>query len=398
MSSVNHSSPPYSSGLTPSLHQAAGHAGSMTLQEGSLFVKPTSQQELDFYSDTYNNDAADGADLEEKPVGSKLVDWLPVYMGKLHESNQNAIIQGHAETTSENVKGGFLNPSDPLVIQKSVSELTTNDTDKEYIVLQNLYHGFTYPSILDIKLGSKLTDDSVTAPEKIARLQKVSESTTTGSLSFRICGMKVYCGNSEKKPTTELYPNMNSTSVNVISHDSDNSNYLEFNKFFGRSLDKRNIKQGLLLFFNHHLHTIEPHGKKILQRLLESTLKRLQLLYNCLLDYEIRVFSGSLLFIYENDLTRWLDRDGKVLDDDSYYQADPLIFEPLLGEDSDEEDSEDEGRERELLAPLSTLKMIDFAHAKFVHGQGHDENILEGLENLIEIFESLIDEETSNEF
>ena len=82
---------------------------------------------------------------------------------------------------------------------------------------------------------------------------KSSDSTTSGSLNFRICGMKVYNGKSDAKPANELYENMNDSSVSVNINDADDHKYLEFNKFYGRSLSKDNIKEGLELYFNNHL-------------------------------------------------------------------------------------------------------------------------------------------------
>ncbi|KAL6449866.1 ARG82 Inositol polyphosphate multikinase [Candida maltosa Xu316] len=255
---------------------------------------------------------------------------------------------------------------------------TTNDSDKQYIVLSNSYHGFAHPSILDIKLGAKLTDDEVTSKEKIERLQKVSDATTSGSLNFRICGMKVYNGASDQKPLLELYENMNDSSVSVNIDDNDPHRYLEFNKFYGRSLSTENVKQGLGLFFNNRL------PKDIEKRLLVTFHRRLQLLYNCLLDYEVRIFSGSLLFIYESDLKKW-----EKVNDDNYELFDPLVRENIPDDDDDEEDDTDS------FTPLSSLNFIDFAHAKYVPGKGHDENVIQGIENLINIFESLIsDHET----
>ncbi|KAL9064819.1 MAG: hypothetical protein Q9157_007695, partial [Trypethelium eluteriae] len=61
------------------------------------------------------------------------------------------------------------------------------------IVLENLAAGFVRPNILDIKLGARLWADD--APlEKRARLDAVAASTTSGSLGFRVAGMRVWRG------------------------------------------------------------------------------------------------------------------------------------------------------------------------------------------------------------
>lgn len=336
--------------FTPSKHQAAGHDG--CLISDALFIKSTFKQEIDFYAETQQKDL-----LKDVPLGSALSHWMPTYMGTL--------TQGDITKQDE---------SKPEQLLQS---------DKQYIVLLNSYHGFNHPSILDIKLGSKLTDDEVTPQEKIIRLQKVSDSTTSGNLSFRICGMKVYNGTSYNKPNVELYENMNDSSVSVSINDNDDHKYLEFNKFYGRSLTKDNVKEGLSLYFNNHL------PKEIQKKLLINFHKRLQLLYNCLLDYEIRIFSGSLLFMYESDLSKW-----EKVTDDNYEIFDPLVRE-FDDDDEDEEDDDEEEENNDTFTPLSSLNFIDFAHAKYVPGKGPDENIIQGVENLIDIFESLIQEHSN---
>ncbi|ODV82348.1 SAICAR synthase-like protein, partial [Suhomyces tanzawaensis NRRL Y-17324] len=322
-------------------HQAAGHPGSLTMEGGALFIKSTVKQEVDFYTEVAKLDGE-----TESAIGSSLLDWLPAFMGTLTEGN--------------------LRDANQVV-----------DPSKEYIVLQNLYHGYTYPSILDIKLGSKLTDDSKTEADKIARLQKVSDETTSGSLNFRICGMKLY--NGDDHDPSPFFKGMEQT-VHPSMDGSDK--YLEFDKIFGRSLTKENVIVGLDLYFSHYFAK-KTNGDAIILKLLDTFLKRLQLLYNCLLDYEVRIFSGSLLFMYENDLTRW--------DLDEYDSLDPLIRDPVIPID---DDSDDEDEDTSFQAPLSGLNLIDMAHAKFVKGKGYDENVVQGIENLIEIFEKLIEKRT----
>ncbi|CAI5758138.1 unnamed protein product [Candida verbasci] len=322
----------------PSKHQVAGHDGCLTSE--SLFIKSTTKQEIDFYQETILHDSK----KENSNLGDLLSHWMPTFMGTL--------------TEGENVK----------------------ESEKIHMVLSNSYYGFNYPSILDIKLGSKLTDDLTTTKDKVERLAKVSKSTTSGSLNFRICGMKVFNGFNHQKPKVEFYENMNDSSVSVIIEESKHY-YLEFNRIYGKSLNESNIKKGIYLFFN------ESHlGKEIIKKLLGQFLKRLQILYNCLLDKEIRVFSGSLLFIYESDLKRW-----QGVNDDNYDDLDPLINENLANL-KDEEDEDEEGVYEEIIAPLSSLQLIDFAHARYVPGKGYDENIIQGIENLIEIFQQLIEE------
>lgn len=369
--------------MKPSLHQVAGHKGTLTDEEGSLFFKPTNKQELAFYSTLLSHDST---------KSDKLSDWIPLFFGELKEN------------------------------------------DKEYIVLQNLYHTYSQPLILDIKLGSILYDENAT-PDKVERMKKTSSSTTSGSLNFRICGMKLFASDCLNIPqrfeeyatkinvdisgetstadftllsdsTTSSANNIalssepaalnstakfsepaalnstakSSTSAAIATTSSEsgindttghatqnNSTYYQFNKFFGRSLTSSNAIDGIELFFKSL-----PDLKVF--NVLNNFHKRLQLLYNCLLDYEIRIISGSLLLIIENDPKKWVNWEI-----DDFQNVDPLIKFP----ESDDDD---------IFFPpsLSQLNLIDFAHSKFVIGKGHDENILQGIENLLNSFEKLL--------
>lgn len=343
---IRYSTPPTamdSQEFIPLKHQAAGHDGCMT--SGSVFAKLTSQQEIDFYEQTT-------APEEELPQGAHLSHWMPTYMGTLSEG----VIAADNETVTTLVADDI----------KDIEEVKkkTPKTDRKYIVLENLYHGFTHPSILDIKLGKILVDETAT-DEKRERLAAVSASTTSGPLHFRICGMKLF--KASDKPLPEVFPKMQDTILE--DHDS-----IQFDKFYGRSLDTDNVEKGIAQFF---AFVVDPKQRRLL---LTRFHQRLQLLYNCLLDSEVRVISGSLFFLFENDPKRWAEA---LEDEETYYALDPLVQE-LEDEESDSED--------ELVGniPLSSLHVIDFAHAKHTPGEGPDENIIVGVENLIDVFEKLL--------
>lgn len=269
--------------------------------------------------------------------------------------------------------------------------------DSQYIVLENLYHGFSKPSVLDIKLGSVLTDDLVSA-EKRDRLASVSASTTSGSLGLRICGMKVY-----------LDPSASYSLLPVVEelHEAltKSGDYLIYNKLFGRRLTKHTLAAGLAQYIP------DPRLRALLTNRFHQ---RLQLIYNCLIDTEVRIFSGSLLFVYESDPACWVSitsLDYDALDpivelgewgadgssDDDEDNDDDDISKSESASDSD--DRADNGKStsgshsdssRKIPPPLSRLRLIDFAHAKYVDGMGPDDNVLDGVENLISIFGQLL--------
>lgn len=364
--------------LQPSEHQAAGHEGTLTDEDGSLFIKPTSSQEIEFYNQVIHHDEVIMSQQQPEMVGeSKLSDWMPMCFGELKPGVSNQL--ANHDHGLPNFDGN----------------INVVDDGKTYIVLENLYNNYKFPSILDIKLGSVLTDEDTT-PEKASRLAKVAQETTSGSHHFRICGMKVY---SDKIPQNQLFENMDKTIVS-------NGDYLEYNKIYGRSLNGDTIESGIYQFFKSLNHDLKIYC------LLNQFHKRLQMLYNCLLDYEVRIFSGSLLFIYENDDAKW--QGINLLDEAAFQLKDPLIKVPLTNDDDDDYDDDDSNNninenkiknsntdndqqkaetQDQITYPssLSQLNLIDFAHSKFTPGKGHDDNVLQGIENLIIIFNNLIE-------
>ena len=105
--------------LTPSKHQAVGHDG--CLATDSLFIKLTVQQEIDFYTQVQLHDQS----VQDAP----LVPIVPL----------DAYIHGDINTRR------CIKTQTAGLDQLSSAE---GQTDKQYIVLLNSYHGFTHPSIL----------------------------------------------------------------------------------------------------------------------------------------------------------------------------------------------------------------------------------------------------------
>lgn len=341
---------PHTMDFQPSVHQAAGHDGCLAAE--NIFAKASTPQEIQFYSETI----ARIPDDDVISQGNHISHWMPTFMGTLRLGCRQE--EGATTMVADSIEE----------IQKKAS--FTPADDKEYIVLSNLYYGYKQPNILDIKLGAELCDENV-SDEKRRRLDEVSRTTTLGSLNFRICGMRLYEGNSVNSGNSDISGNSEDPYKTV-----DDSGYAQYNKFYGRSLTKENIGTAFWKFF-------EPAENPTIRKLLvERFLQRLQLLYNCLLDTEIRVFSGSLLFVYESDPIAW----KKVIEEPGLYAGfDPIIYEEEIDSDDDENNGDSDRK-----APLSSLSMIDFAHARYAEGEGHDENIVLGVEKLMAIFEDMM--------
>ncbi|KAG7893193.1 hypothetical protein KL935_002563 [Ogataea polymorpha] len=322
--------------FVPLEHKAAGHDGAMQSLDGSLFIKPTNAQELQFYTSTQ----AEAQNIDDQiELGSKLFHWMPVFYGtmspgvskELHEKNPEAS-KGYQD----------LRVSQP-------------DSGQQYLVLENVVYGFKKPSVIDLKLGNILYDENASI-DKVERMKKVSNTTTSGSLHYRICGMKIV--DSGKSLT-----NIKGSDLRETARKDDG--YLLFDKNFGKGLTSDTVKDALLLFFRGN--DLSPQRQAIV---LQNTIRRLQLLYNCLLEYEIRMISASLLLVYENDEGRWEELGNQ----------DILVNEMEIDEDSSEEDAP---------RALSLLKLIDFAHTKYTPGKGNDESILTGIQNLLELIQTV---------
>lgn len=374
-------------------HAVAGHAGTLCDTDGELFIKPCTQQEIEFYQSA-NEKHADLAQL------------MPLFVGTLSLSDATDVasirdqipapVAGHinmevTEQMMEMATQMLPHSTTPASPPESTLAMPLSDnikwvpnankkiaTDKA-VVLENATYGYTRPNIMDVKLGVRLWADD--APlEKRQRFDKISAETTHGDLGFRIAGMRVYRGSEN-------------------AEDLDADEYRKYSKDYGRvDVNSGNVVDAFKNFiFNDHAKIDEELGKAIANAFLDD-LKRVQ---EILEGEETRMFSASLLFVFEGDgdaLRAAIDEtsasatmslqdkgedagrstirvdSGIALDDEG-----ELI---LAGE---EELSDDEAD----IPHIYSLKLIDFAHAKWTPGQGPDENSIKGVRSLIRIFEEL---------
>ncbi|QLL31917.1 hypothetical protein HG536_0C00840 [Torulaspora globosa] len=322
-------------------HKAAGHDGTLTDKDELLVFKPTVQQELDFYKAIQNKMYSS----EESVEGDvPLYSWMPTFLGVLDEGFRE--VPEGAKVLSTVV------PSDD-----GSRENSTDIGDKKYIVLENLLHGFSQPNVLDVKLGKVLYDENA-SDEKKDRLNQVSRTTTSGSLGFRICGMK-------------LKKNASLNGIDAAYYETDDDDYVFLNKFYGRSRTKENIEEAFCVFF-----ASDALSSERIKKLKRTFHQRLQLLYNTLLEEEVRMISCSLLLIYEGDPERW----------DALKDQDSLLRDDFIdsGDEGDDEVEETVGGR-----VLSSLSLIDFAHARLAPGEGYDEGVVDAVENLMTLFHDL---------
>ena len=322
---------------------------------GELIVKPCRQSEIDFYETTATH-------LDFKC-------HIPGFFGTLSLPSP--------AVTADVIEASNASSNLQLVTQLSVDAHTTIPPSQHWtpsngghlntdlaIVLENVAAGFKHPNILDVKLGSRLwADDAPLA--KRQKLDKAAEETTSKPLGFRIAGMKTWQGQQV-------------SDLGELSSDG----YRCYDKRYGRSLNPKTVRQAFeeYLFMNSAGVT-----KDLAIKVAHRFLKDLRDLQKTMENEESRMYSASLLFVYEGDgsaLQDAFDFESACLEADSKHQT------AQINDEDNEEDEEDEEDELQL-SKVQVVKLIDFAHAKWTPGQGPDENLLHGVRNVIKFLEEL---------
>ncbi|OQO00102.1 hypothetical protein B0A48_13887 [Cryoendolithus antarcticus] len=309
---------------------AAGHDGVLCDPSGELLIKPCVDAEIDFYQET----------LAKYPDFAEL---MPTYMGTLSLGSPQAPSDTPAPELSQQEKDQAR-----LHGVKIASETA--------IVLENLEHGFKFPNVLDLKLGSVLYDPATTEPEKAARLDRVAQESTSGSLNFRVAGMKVW---------------------NPTKRDFD-----IYDKFYGREFSAENVSEAYETFFAA-LFSSDIKGDDAVQ-LLETILAEVTKARHILEKAQSRMYSASVLIVCEGDTAALNSLLGAVGPSaPSGDERAPTAKELKRAEAEEEEDEEAE--------PVAfKVKMIDFAHAKWTEDGGRDENTIKGLKNVEQLLDGLI--------
>ncbi len=222
------------------------------------------------------------------------------------------------------------------------------------VVLENAAHGFIKPNILDVKLGVRLWADDA-AEEKRIRFDQVTEETTHKQLGFRIAGMRVWQGTDATGP------------------DVDEEGYKIYDKNYGRFiLHNDNVHEAFKNFIFAKSAGIDEELGKLVAQAFAADVSRIQ---EVLENQESRMFSASLLFVFEGDgvaLRNAMEEASKS--------------PPTLVNGEDEASSEDEDEETKVPeSKIYVVKVIDFAHAEWVPGMGPDENSLLGVRNVAKI-------------
>lgn len=212
------------SNLAPLANQVAGHPeGVLTLQDGSLVVKPCVPVEATFYTEVMN--AFSSPDPDPR---TQLARWIPKFLGtlalggktgqgqvrteegpsqlpgagtssewagqeeaqperKLSVSSATEAVQLAAEERGLSVQGkpGGQNGK----IEEFEKENATR-APEDAVILENLTHPFEKANVLDVKLGTQLWDED-SSDEKRRRMDQVAMDTTSGKMGLRLTGFQV---------------------------------------------------------------------------------------------------------------------------------------------------------------------------------------------------------------
>jgi len=325
----------------------AGHDGTLCDVDGELFIKPCTQAEIAFYESSI----AFHPDFAE---------FMPTFLGvlTLDEQQNGTIEQLGADLLAQHTNGtiapGTL-PNGKHTIPEAVVPIKTGKriTTNQAVVLENAAAGFVKPNILDVKLGVRLWADDA-AQEKKIRFDKVTEETTHKDLGFRIAGMRVWQGHG------------------AVGKDIDEDGYKIYDKNYGRySIQKENADEAFRNFIFAESAGIDEELGQLVSQAFLADVRRIQ---KVLEDQESRMFSASLLFVFEGD--------GVALRAAMEEASSPAT---LTNGDANEDDDEDE-----VSGPkIYSVKVIDFAHATWVPGEGADENSLIGVRSVVSILSRL---------
>ncbi|PYH37989.1 inositol polyphosphate multikinase [Aspergillus neoniger CBS 115656] len=416
-------------------HAAAGHDGVQCTLSGSFIAKPCTPEEVAFY--------------ESSALHPEFREFIPTYIGTLTSADQQqfsaieaaqqsgAIVLPGSDYSSTSGTPGATAPAQPSAATSGSAStaqdlpwVPSNGKKLETgisIVLENVASGFKRPNVLDVKLGARLWADDA-PPQKRAKLDAVSQETTSSKLGFRIAGMKVWTGvsgESDEGSKTDPYATKYEGSEGARGEVIEKDGYKRYDKWYGRSLTEDTVVEGFQKFLAGAKAGAVDRSQLVAQRLADE-LKKVQ---HVLESEESRMYSSSVLIVYEGDpeaMEHALVEEqkprperGESEDEDEdeeeenmefhiqqggsiqvvdipvgqgikSHQAININIDPEmaeladLGDLGDLEDDEDEDPPK-----VHDLRLIDFAHASWTPGQGPDENVLKGIRNLIKILSGL---------
>ena len=355
-----------------------------------MIVKPCKKEEILFYQSTLSH--------------PEFAAYIPTFIGTLALSSDPSGALPPATVIAPNATNHqTLGPQvvDAVAVERAWApsnggKITTDSA----IVMENVAADFKKPNILDVKLGARLWADDAPAAKR-ERLDKAAAETTSRSLGLRIAGMRIWEG---------------SDAIGQIGVALDG--YKFYDKNYGKKFTPDNVGQGFEEYFCFMRARASNRSiRKVIRRFI-ADLKGMQ---GVLEREESRMYSASLLFVYEGDdlaleaafqkekdIMASLDHgltaaqvptngegvafhengvclsNGAAPDDEAL----PLHQSPASNTTAETEDEDDDDEEPSYPS-IQALKLIDFAHAEWTPGKGPDENLLHGIRNVIRILDDI---------
>ena len=386
--------------------------GVLSDPSGLVVVKPCKKEEITFYESTASH--------------PEFTAYIPSFFGTLALAEPSQALPPAALIVPDTLNHQALGQPhvvDAVAVEKAWApsnggKITTDSA----IVLENVAARFKKPNILDVKLGARLWAND--APKaKREKLDKVAAETTSRSLGLRIAGMRTWQG-------------PDAIGQKGVTLDG----YRIYDKEYGKKFKSDNVRQGFEEYFClGRARYTNRSIRKVIRRFVEDLKGMLDVLER----EESRMYSASLLFVYEgNDLA--LDegflKEKEILasieissmviqnftNGESSTNSEGTIngknatneqsvpshengiphtngTPPRNGTPSDEAltsifplnrtvavaEDDDDGDDESPFPPIQALKLIDFAHAEWTPGKGPDNNLLHGIRNVIEILDNI---------
>jgi len=130
--------------------------------------------------------------------------------------------------------------------------------------------------------------------------------------------------------------------------------------------------------------------KAMALHITRNFLEEVKEIHEILAAKESRMYSASILLVYEGDPEAW--KEAKSAAEIAREKAKTQNVDESEEEDDDDDDEdydEDEDEEEETKMKPFAIKLIDFAHARWTPGLGPDTNMLQGVESTIHVLEKL---------
>lgn len=354
-------------------------AGTMSDEDGKLFIKPCVQAEIDFY-ESAKRDYPDLAALMPTFMGTLMLTSptdqpSDAVTGVISESGNVKISKEEiAASVAEQVTvaaaaaavGAGPEAAKPEWVPTKGGKIKTNTA----VVLGNSAYGFKKPNILDVKLGVRLWADDAAEAKKV-KFDKITEETTHKKFGFRIAGMRVYKGSDDPSQL-------------------DDEGYKSYDKDYGRNLvNDANLTTEIRKFVYNSTAGIDEELGQAVCKAFATTVQGIE---EVLSRHETRMYSASLLFLFEGDgeaLRAAIQKNNEIAEAVSTKErsAAKRVDSGIV---LDEDELDDELAEMmDALPPTFAVKLIDFAHATWEPGQGPDENMLKGVRSIKDIFQGL---------